>query len=193
MTSAAPAEAQADGKADNLAPARLVRETLPARSSDKAGGARSPAAGPLDRAFDNNAFLAQIAATGAAVLARAKSTRTPAGSGPPARRLVPVAPGRAGCADCRSRDRHDGRGRHPYRRQLPAPPRPQGAAQGQGCPLSASAQSSTPSGCQVVASAVCVPGPCICSGPLHIQTWPATLRRSSTRYPAASSVIACSA
>jgi hypothetical protein len=31
----------------------------------------------LDRAFDNNAFLAQIAATGAAVLARAKSTRTP--------------------------------------------------------------------------------------------------------------------
>src|SRR6266567_3205741 len=45
MTSAAPAEAQADGKADNLAPARLVRETLPARSSDKAGGARSPAAG----------------------------------------------------------------------------------------------------------------------------------------------------
>ena len=31
----------------------------------------------LDRAFDSNAFLAEIAATGAAPLARAKSTRTP--------------------------------------------------------------------------------------------------------------------
>src|SRR5215469_14967090 len=31
----------------------------------------------LDRAFDSNAFLAEIAATGAAVLARAKSTRVP--------------------------------------------------------------------------------------------------------------------
>ena len=31
----------------------------------------------LDRAFDSNAFLAQIAATGAVPLARAKSTRTP--------------------------------------------------------------------------------------------------------------------
>ena len=31
----------------------------------------------LDRAFDNAAFLAQIAATGAVPLARAKSTRTP--------------------------------------------------------------------------------------------------------------------
>ncbi len=31
----------------------------------------------LDRAFDNNAFLAEIAATGAVPLARAKSTRTP--------------------------------------------------------------------------------------------------------------------
>jgi hypothetical protein len=31
----------------------------------------------LDRAFDSNAFLAEIAATGAALLARAKSTRTP--------------------------------------------------------------------------------------------------------------------
>ncbi len=31
----------------------------------------------LDRAFDSNAFLAQIAATGAMPLCRAKSTRTP--------------------------------------------------------------------------------------------------------------------
>jgi hypothetical protein len=31
----------------------------------------------LDRGFDSNAFLAEIAATGAALLARAKSTRTP--------------------------------------------------------------------------------------------------------------------
>jgi hypothetical protein len=31
----------------------------------------------LDRAFDNNAFLAEIAATGAVPLARAKSTRIP--------------------------------------------------------------------------------------------------------------------
>lgn len=40
-------------------------------------------------------------------------------------------------------------------------PPPQWAAKGQGCPLSASAKSLTPSGCQVVASAVCVQGPCI--------------------------------
>ena len=55
-----------------------------AADRDETGLARRllPLLGPgmlvlLDRAFDSNAFLAQIAATGAAPLARAKSTRTP--------------------------------------------------------------------------------------------------------------------
>jgi hypothetical protein len=55
-----------------------------AAERDETGLARRllPLLGPgmlvlLDRAFDSNAFLAQIAATGAAPLARAKSTRTP--------------------------------------------------------------------------------------------------------------------
>ena len=38
----------------------------------------------LDRAFDGNTFLAEIAATGAVLLARAKSTRNPAGPAAPA-------------------------------------------------------------------------------------------------------------
>ena len=47
----------------------------------------------LDRAFDAGAFFAEVTATGAVLLARAKSTRKPAGAGPPARRLLPVVPG----------------------------------------------------------------------------------------------------
>ena len=49
----------------------------------------------LDRGFDGNAFLAEIAGTGAVLLARAKSTRNPAGPGAPARRLLPVPAGPA--------------------------------------------------------------------------------------------------
>ena len=48
----------------------------------------------LDRAFDGNAFLAEVAATGAMLLARAKSTRNPCVLAAPARRLLPVASGR---------------------------------------------------------------------------------------------------
>ena len=63
----------------------LLGATLGSRTDrDEAGLARRllHLLGPgmlvlLDRAFDSNAFLAQIAATGAVPLARAKSTRTP--------------------------------------------------------------------------------------------------------------------
>jgi hypothetical protein len=63
----------------------LLGATLGSRADrDETGLARRllPLLGPgmlvlLDRAFDSNAFLAEIAATGAVLLARAKSTRTP--------------------------------------------------------------------------------------------------------------------
>jgi hypothetical protein len=48
----------------------------------------------LDRAFDMNAFLRDVAATGALLVARAKCTPPPAGAGSSARRLLPVLPGR---------------------------------------------------------------------------------------------------
>ena len=55
----------------------------------------------LDRAFDSNAFLAEVHATGAMLLCRAKSSRTPR-CWPPARRLLPVPPGQAWmCASSR--------------------------------------------------------------------------------------------
>ena len=52
----------------------------------------------LDRAFDAAAFFAGITATGAVLLARATSARKPVVLRPPARRLLPVAPGQLGLA-----------------------------------------------------------------------------------------------
>ena len=67
----------------------------------------------LDRAFDANAFLREVAATGAVLVARAKSTRHPPVAGPPAGRLLPVVPGRAGGPDHRGHPDGDRRGRRP--------------------------------------------------------------------------------
>jgi len=57
----------------------------------------------LDRASGAAVFLAEITATGAMLLARAKSRPQAPGPGAPARRLLPVEPGRAGRADHRGR------------------------------------------------------------------------------------------
>ncbi len=74
----------------------------------------------LDRAFDANAFLRQVAATGALLVARAKPRPPPGRAGPPAGRLLPVRPGRAGRADHRGHRDGDRRRRQPGPRQLPA-------------------------------------------------------------------------
>jgi hypothetical protein len=60
----------------------------------------------LDRGFDADAFLAQVDATGAMLLARAKSTRNPPGAGAPARRLLPVLPERPDGSDHRGGPDH---------------------------------------------------------------------------------------
>ena len=74
----------------------------------------------LDRAFDGNAFLREVAATGALLVARAKSTRHPARAGSSAGWLLPVGPGRAGGPDHRGQRDGDRGRRQPGARQLPA-------------------------------------------------------------------------
>jgi hypothetical protein len=74
----------------------------------------------LDRAFDANAFLRQVAATGALLLARAKPRPPPARPGPPAGRLLPVGSGRAGGPGHRGQRDGDRRRRQPGPGRLPA-------------------------------------------------------------------------
>ena len=73
----------------------------------------------LDRAFDANAFLREVAATGAMLVA-GQVHPSPRRAGPSAGRLVPVVPGRAGSADHRGLRDGDRRRRQPGPRQLPA-------------------------------------------------------------------------
>ena len=89
---------------------------------NRPGPAAAAAAGPghagasWTAAFDAGAFFAEITRTGAMLLSRARSTRSPLVLRPPPRRLLPVLPGRRpGRTDHRSRRGGDRRRRHPRR------------------------------------------------------------------------------
>ena len=67
----------------------------------------------LDRAFDANGFLAEVAGTGAQVPGPQQDHPQTTGADPPARRVVPVRPGRAGRAHHRRRAHRHRRRRQP--------------------------------------------------------------------------------